>query len=464
MKFLFIVTFISLFFVYFAFDLVGLVVPWYFVCLGLFISTNTILNFNEVKNSIKNLLSNFSFKILLILIYWIVLGISFSLTSGKFSLPGFINNFLGSIIFSVLLTYLSMIIAIPKLISLKEITKLTLLVFLGIYILGIIDFTGAYFNISFIQKCFSILVNRISLVLDIQRGFFTAFGLPRAASIFNEPSFLGYFITITLPITFNISFSKNPIFNNPVLDFWIKKSVFILMIINLFLTQSPIFFLICSIEGLLYLLFKIRKILSLTLVSSFTVLICLIIIFTYGLGNNLSLESLNIDAIFLGRIIKTAENLTSLNSLIIIEPSLATRVANFFNQFFIFMQNPIIGVGFGNLNSIMPSQILNSPIPITNELYSYANQGRAGGGTSIFFKYLAETGIVGCSLLYTFFLSLLKSLKDKTNNFSGIERDFLTGLKFFLIVVIATSMYDSNPNSSILWLFIGVIQAVLIKY
>jgi O-antigen ligase len=191
------------------------------------------------------------------------------------------------------------------------------------------------------------------------------------------------------------------------------------------------------------------------LISAFVLLVFVNIL---SVGNNL-----DISETFLNRVVITFKNIDNYEGLIAAEPSLATRIGLYVNYFILGLKNPILGIGYGNLTYLIDRQLALSPIPLTSELTARFthNAQSTGGSPNIFFRFLAETGIVGIIFLYLFFFSLITAINKNLPDYSGIEKEFLTGLKYFLIALIITSIYDSTLNHPINWIIIGIIQAMI---
>lgn len=460
-NYLFVITIILCFFCYFAFLVNNVFIPYFFVFIGLFLFINLIFATKKSFKALSPFFKTQSAKYLGLLILWIILGIIASIFTGKFYLKGFINNVIGNFLFAQILVFLTMIIALPRVMNFKNFSKLLLIMYFAIFSLGILEFFGDLFNIAFIQNFFAFIVNK-RVLLETTRRTILTFGFPRISSIFQEPSYLAFFILISSPLVYNFFITKNKLFNNLNLDFFIKKTTFVLMVICLLLTQSPIFILFQFIIIVIALLKNrlIRKKKTLISISIGLMLVISSLILIYFAGFDI-LGKINLMETFISRIITTMGNL-SMDKLVWAEPSLATRVGGSIASFHLFLDNPIAGVGYGNMWKIMPLYILKLSIPITPELYSCAIDNFPVGVGSILFKYLAEVGIVGIFLLYLFLGNLVFSINKKINSYDGIEKDLISGLKYSIFIIIFTSFYDSIFIFSILFIYLGLAQAMVI--
>jgi O-antigen ligase len=307
--------------------------------------------------------------------------------------------------------------------------------------------------------------NRNSLFYSGSPYFFKSKGIIRLASIFDEPSNYAYFIVLTSPIVYFLSFTKTKIFKNKQKDFWLKKALFSLMIINFLLTMSTGFTVVVAI--LLSLLFFSRTILNPKRLG-ITMILLPLILFMCGVIYVLLInyqDFLMETSVVISRVVNIITNLNNFEALIIVDNSFANRIVSFVNCFEIFKKNPLIGVGYGNLSYVIIDQLLyHSPLPLTLELKESLAEDLVLINPSIFFRLLSETGILGSVLLYSFLVSLIIRLKKLRKFFNGIESDFMKGLEYFILVLILTSVYSSNLNFTFLWIFLGLVQALVIHY
>ena len=463
-NYLFITTLIFCFLGYFAFQAGSLVIPYYFIFVALFLLVNLIFAHKKVFKNLIPFFKTNSAKYLGLLILWIILGIIISTFRGTFNSSGFITTFMGNFLISQFLIFFSMVIALPHIISFKQLSKILLIVFFVIFFLGILEFIGDLFNIEFMQNIFSFLVNKKD-ALTLERHVILAFGFPRISSVFQEASYLAGFIVISSPLVYHLCFSKIKILKKRIFDILLKRSTFVFMIVCLFLTQSPIF--VCLQLTIVFIaLLQSTSVLMKKKTVSFGIWIMSLLSFViliHFAGFDI-VEKINMTESSIGRIIKTISNFSSMGALVFVEPSLATRIGNFAAQFHVFLDNPITGVGYGNINSVWAQQVLSLPFPITSELCGVAMLlGTQKCGASMFFKFLSETGLVGTFLLFLFFGNLLYGINKNLSLYKGIEKDLIIGLKYTFIVIICTSFYDTFAYMGIQWLYIGIIQAMLLS-
>ena len=130
----------------------------------------------------------------------------------------------------------------------KNIVRFLYSVIFIIFSLSIVQYIAFLFNITPLHFLFDFFTNgRESMYLNPD---FVKEEL-RVYSIFNEPSVLGKFIFIFMPIIMCLSKTKYKLFENKYLNFTVKNSIIPLMLINIILTKSPIAFLFCFSEFIL---------------------------------------------------------------------------------------------------------------------------------------------------------------------------------------------------------------------
>ena len=139
------------------------------------------------------------------------------------------------------------------------------------------------------------------------------------------------------------------------------------------------------------------------------------------------------------RINNVLQNIKSINNLILYERSLGTRICTIEAQIRIGIDYPIFGVGYANMNSKWGYYILNLPHNITYEVYNYAINNTAKGGSTFIWKIFAETGVIGVILLYTFWILLL--LKAKRTIKSAKNKELIKAFYYSLLIYLCFSFY-----------------------
>ena len=360
-----------------------------------------------------------------------------------------------------ILCYLLSAYFIPKYISVKFVIKLFISIMWGILPLSLIGFIGDLYDI----KIFSGIVNGISNIKSLSEGVEMmtedVTGLPRARGVFPEPGGLGKFITIFLPLIYNVGLSKCKIYKNSIINLVIKKSFIPLAWISLICTFSPISLIFGIIISAVYfakkILIYIRKyfvlfVLILTIFSSL-----LILVFVFDITNVINL----IHKSFLSRIISVSEAFKNYQSFVVLEGSLASRISSWTNSFILFLKSPIYGYGYDNVRFFMYKQFLNSPVPLTKEninniVMSLYNNNGVWYNRSLLFGLLAETGIVGTFLYFKFLFKNIEFAKSILRYFVGIENLFLRGMIASVWIVILTSFYSGSFSNTYLCFLYGL--------
>ena len=408
----------------------------------------------------KYLYKHTPFKYFIYLYLWLIFSGLIAVISGYYSLFRFLYAIIFGFMFRSVLIYLYPGTIIPKILSLKSIIRFFIFAYLLIFIWGLIEFIGALFNIEIINSIVSFLSNirgdENSIILESYSG------IPRIRSVFMEPGTFGRFIAINMPIIYQLALCKFKIFQDKNINFIIKKSIIPLMLVCLILTQSPIYLVICTIitlilfyKQILYMIFKTKKILITIIILSIILILIL---------NQLEFD---ISKSFLTRIISVIEIIPKMDieTLIFVEPSLATRVVNNINQFLLFLKHPIFGVGFFNNGPILIKQLEHSPIPLTPEMYSIVQNATNSIPitTNALYLLLFQTGIIGFYLYCLFMLKSIFALKKNLHYFSGIEYCYINALKNTITTMFALSIiYNQGFVDEYLFFITGLVGSIII--
>lgn len=447
---LFVINFIACIFCYSGLKFFGLIIPYYYTTMTVFlISCFALCPFYSVK-VISNLLKTKSFLFFIALAVWIIIDSKIITLMGYPNSDNVWKNYFNIFVYPSFLTFLFVSLGFPALLSFKRFYKFFLLTFYFISTLGIVDFIAGVFNIQIITDLFQSIVNLIPLLTDASRGIALYASLPRATGVFQEPQHLAMFVFFTFPIIFFYSRSKEKLFNNIYLDKFLKKISFPFATIVIFLTQSPIWLVFYSIL-IAFMYFKEIK-------RNWKKILIVLAIIIPVLG--IILMNINLEETYLNRIFVVLQN-PSLEKLIFMESSLATRISSYTNQFIIFLQNPVLGVGFNNMPIHWYKQILNSPIPITTELLSYAILKSFGGGQPLILRYFTETGIIGVLFFVGFIYYLYAAINNSLKNCSPLEENFARGLKYTIVLIFLTSFYSVVTMTSVYFLYFGCAQAMV---
>ena len=391
------------------------------------------------------------FKYLVIFFIWSIITIIFSIVKGKFFLGGFITSTLGGLICSVMLPCLFTLFITPKYINTKTFIKFLYFFFWFVFLLGILDFIIFYFNIPFLKEAITIFSNKRLLMYDVTEITRVFVGsLPRARSIFDEPSYLGYFIFVVSPIVYELTLNKFWIFKNNYLNLLIKRTIIPFMWISLILTQSPIF-LIFNIAFSSFYFLIIRKGYKRIVKHFLPISISLILISTTAIY---FISKIDFSTTYLNRIILVVQNIKSFEDFIMVEPSLGTRIIIMINAIQMGLNNILFGVGYGNMSYLIANQLSQSTLPLTEELQRFVFFDKTNPASTLFIKIFSETGIIGFGIFYYFLYRIYQRLNIKNQLYSS---PIDNGLLLFIMTYFCSSFYDSNLNQPYIFIIIGII-------
>lgn len=403
------------------------------------------------------------FKYLVIFFIWSIITIIFSIVKGKFFIGGFITSTLGGLICSVMIPCLLTLFFINnKYISIKTFIKFLYLFIWFVFLLGIIDFIIFYFDIPVLKEIITIFSNRRLLVNNVDEivGVF-ANNFPRARSIFDEPSYLGYFIFVVSPIVYEWTLNEFRMFQNKYLNLLIKKTIIPFMWTSLILTQSPIF-LIFNIAFSSFYFLIIRK--GYKRIVKHFVPISIFLTFTVAIAIPF-ISKIDFSTTYLNRIILVVQNIKSFEDFIMVEPSLGTRIIIMFNTIIMGLNNLFFGVGYGNMSYLIADQLSKSLLPLTGELKSFVLIQSTAPASTIFIKIFSETGIIGTTLFYYFIHRMYKKLNMKKKQKTDIKNyKIVNGLQLFIVTYFFSSFYDSNLNQPYIFILIGFTLIIIYKY
>jgi|GEM_PF-6995039 len=450
-----ILSLISLFFCFSYTTYLPLSIPFYIVTLGSLFIFILYFHYKDLKNSFLLLLNKPNFKLFIILFIWILISILVSIFYQKFSIGEITRSVIGGFIFSIFLPYFLTFSVLSNFFDLKKISKIIFFILLIIYSFGLFDFIASHFNISLFGAIIHFIKNKPSATHGLDLSLF-----PRISSFFQEPSHYAFFLIVTFPIIFKLSFSKIKLFNSSLIDILAKRTTFLLMLFNLIAIQSPIFTIFFAI---ILIIMGIKKIIQLKPIKLLFIsnMFATVILF-FIIAGLLNFIVFDFSSTFISRAINVL-SLVKDHPLLAMyaDESFATRMVVYINYFIIFLKHPLFGIGFGNLAGQITGQLSISPIPLTPELMRVISNDYSGLASSMLFRFLAETGLVGTSILYSFFIFTLLMLNKKIKFVQNSVKDLLIGFKYFIILIIFTSWYDSHINLPFIWVFIGFMQAII---
>ena len=390
------------------------------------------------------------FKYLCLFFLLAIFSIFVGIIKGQFHIGGFVTSMLGGLICSVMLPTILIIFLVPKYIKIKSLLKFIFLFSFFIYLLGLFEFFVYTFDISIFKDIINIFSNKRLLIYDnYDSARLVVNNLPRIRSIFEEPSYLGYYTTIFSPIIYELCTKQYKIIKSRVIEKNIKLTIIPMMWMTLILTQSPIFLIFNLLFTGYY--FIIRKQYYKRIFNKriflFLILFIFVIIptFVFNIDNSDT---------YLNRIKLVFQNISSFDDFIVAEPSLATRLIIYINAIDIAVKNFFTGIGYGNMAYIIADKLSMSKVPLTKELMLFVANGKTAPASSIFIKIFSEIGICGLFLFYKFLYELIK----KTNSCNVINQSVFSyyGGYCFILFYIITSFYDSNLNQPYVFIVIAL--------
>ena len=423
---------------------------YFFIVLYIAISA---LFITDYKYCINKLISVYRYTPFKYIVWFLGLVILNSLILG---LLGFANilNCIRSIVMQIILFVVPIMVyflcIIGKYISLKNFMKLFIFLFWIMLILGFIAYIGQYFNIDFINNIFDFFANaRIikveKLGKDILASNYEAFGLPRLDNLFEEPSFYARFLFLFLPMVYTFGLTRVKIYKNKIINLFVKKTLIPFTWANILLTLSPMFLILSLLNTAIYffgdLVKLVRKYCIIIAIISIAILTATFIIFA----------RVDLSETYLSRIINVLTEIHSFEDFIFVEPSLATRICTYINSFILFLKHPITGVGFGNIQNAISTQLLYSPIAITPEIakklnFAVISNTQYSYNSNFIFDLLATNGIFLFCIFIYFYKKLYDQIRNILNNYKSIylfNYPIYKTFYFILISLFIKSCYDS---------------------
>lgn len=451
-RFLIFITLILLFLPSFCFIIGSQFIPVYIPAILCMFFILAIFYHKQLISNALYFYKKTPFKYLVVFFIWSIITIIFSIVKGKFFLGGFITSTLGGLICSVMIPCLFTLFVIPKYINIKTFIKFLYFFSWFVFLLGILDFIIFYFNIPVLKEVITIFSNKRLLIYDVTEITRVFVGnLPRARSIFDEPSYLGYFIFVVSPIVYEWTLNKFKIFKNNYLNLLIKRTIIPFMWISLVLTQSPIF-LIFNIAFSSFYFLIIKKGYKRIFKHFLPISISLILISTTAIY---FISKIDFSTTYLNRIILVVQNIKSFEDFIMVEPSLGTRIIIMINAIQMGLNNILFGVGYGNMSYLIANQLSQSTLPLTEELQRFVFFDKTNPASTLFIKIFSETGIIGFGIFYYFLYRIYQRLNIKRNYLDNPSIN--NGLLLFIITYFCSSFYDSNLNQPYIFIIIGII-------
>ena len=361
---------------------------------------------------------------------------------------------------TIIPTILFAIVFIPKYISYKKLLKYFLMMYQFIMLYGIFDFFTRIFHIAPLRIIHNLFSPRVVILKGLSI-FDTSYCINRATSIFFEPSFFATFIFLFLPITYILYKSNIKIVKFRNMDKIFKIYLIVISWIALLLTQSPIYIIACIVYTLLFFYKEILQM----IIKNFTyVLITLVLlIFCGGFALKYTVSQQNI--LLFSRVLATISSIGNLETLTIVEPSMATRVISTINTAEASKKHPFIGVGHGNTHLVLKQQYSATTTPLTQEIWdTIIKANRYDPSPNIFWSILLENGIIGTFLLFYFFILSIYKANEYKWFFLNENGLFLKMLIAIAINYIIISFYWSLITYPMMWFIYGLLNSYILKY
>lgn len=332
----------------------------------------------------------------------------------------------------------------------KTIIKIFYTMLFVTLLIGAIQVFANAFDISIIKTIIDFFSNGRYIYDDVIYEQF------RVNSLYKEPSTLAAFIYSTMPFVFNITFSKYKLFATKLLNLTVKLTFLPLTIVILALTTSPIYIIVSAIELFILFFIKFKKFIFNKIFLIFSIIFISIAIPFLQYTKSLIIK----DNQVMRRISTTIEAGFKLDNILLSEMSLATRISTGIIYFKIFQDNPIFGVGIYNAESCAHKMFPRLKTPVTAELVKVYMDMKycIELNKAIFWKLLAESGIIGIVLYFWFYISCLKFLSKVRKRYYGIESCFVNSLFGSLIAILSFSTFYFEAYDKLhFWLLYGVV-------
>ena len=441
-KILLYITFILLFIPAFALPIVinNFGISVFFVAMIATILYGIIFHFDYINKSFTSLLKFNATKFFLFYFVWLCIISLIHILYGNSTL---FKSFLSvSIRFITLfcpffIGYLS-----AKYFKSRKLFFLLYIILWGVFLWSIFDFLAFYLDSAILKTIFNFIINKRLIMWQEEEIIVFVGNFPRIQAVFEEPCHFAAFIGSFLPFIYKISFSKIKITKFVFFDKVLKISMPILAWGLLIGTFSPIYLIINTVITIIYVLMAFGVKFRITLKNTFVIIFLFLLLF-YGYQYFIQLD---LNSLVLLRIQSVLKTFTDINLLILAEQSLGRRLIDIINSCILFIKNPILGVGPSSLNGALYLQILHSPVITTPEVevvllkspYKYRPT------PNIFFNNLPEIGIIGIFFLYSFFIWTYKSISNALKYLNGDMYIWCYGLKYFVLLYIIFSFYDSQ--------------------
>ena len=408
-----------------------------FIIFSIIMFFANLLFYKKFIFDIRDLYRNTPFKYLVYFIIWTAISGFLLVLTGIYPLKFYLFYFVWSVLIIFTLTYLCPFLVFKS--NIKTLMKVVIIANFVTYIIGFIQFIGSELSVTAINSFIQIINNaRTSLAES------------RMCGVFEESGFFGLFIFLNLPLLVEIFKTRYRIFKNKIINFVMKKITLPLALACSILLKSPIWLVFIWLF-LGYLLLKnISK-------KNFLKIVVVVVLSVFAFRALLLNTELLERSIY--RIDMVKQSITSLDMLVMAEASLGNRIISYLAHFKLFLSHWFLGVGLGNAKFLAIKVFLSNILPLTNEMrinLLVADSKGLNINGAILWSFLAETGIVGAILFYTFVVKTIIMLKKLRRYLTGIVALYDDILITTLIALILLSWYDMNYARLQVWFYIGI--------
>lgn len=418
-----------------------------------------VTNFKFFIKILKSFLLNKYTNLFFLFIIWVIFLSTILSLLGKTTFQISLSNIFLGLFFSVSFP-LFFGFLFGKTFNISTAVKAIYISLLIIMLFGLVDFLAFFFNIEPLKDIFYFLVNQRQLANNVDGEAVKVIvnGIPRIQSFFVEPGLFSYFTALMLPFIYKFSSLHTNIFENKSIDKMFKKILPIVTWFDIIFSQSPIGIIFCSLVTLYYILTYKKITFKHLLYFVGTIFVILILLSLFFSQSTLGVK-------IFSRINTIIYLISDFNKFSLLEESLATRLILYFNCIIIAIEHPFFGVGWGHLGLDLSHQLPLSPLPLTYELIR--GLSKVSNGTSyglvISYRILAETGLFGFLLFYSFIMKIIFKLKLYLKNIKGEAYNIFKVFCSYLILFIVFSFYESLLYAPHYWVLIGLIIAITNK-
>ena len=437
--FLYLLLFIALF----SEGIIGLYLTIPLILMSMSLYGNEIIKLIPVMKNNKVCILLFGFVISIFISFF------FNFLFGTISIPKFLISFSSGYLCHFILCFtLGILFAYKK--DAKQIEKFFLICLILIIFAGLIEFLMYKFGLPGFKYINQLCSGRE----DCSNYKWSIF--PRIQSFFAEPSHYAWFLVCNIPLVFGLTMKNIHLFKYKFQNKISLKLLMPLLFLSLILTQSAINIII-GIVVYLFCCFIFSsnrnriKLFIRTIILGFI----FIIITCFLIQNNIP---------FINRILVTIPVVFSLKSLVFIEPSLATRIISYMHFVKVFLSHPLFGVAPGNVAPYFVKALQSSNVPLTMELHNlvfYAE--KVNLNPSIFFKIIAENGIIGICLFLLFIKQLYKTSIKLKKIYSSEYKIFFRAISILILIYSCLMFYDSQLYNHYFWLLFGAMVGLYLK-